>query len=68
MRIDTNEYTSIKKKANKHKKLFENKVMINPYGYEVNGVSYFLVIYKKGDKHRGYTVIAKRNTLKLMQF
>ena len=49
----------LKRNANKHKKLFENKVMINPFGYEVNDVSYYLAIYKRGDKHRGYTVIAE---------
>ncbi|BCB02159.1 hypothetical protein [Bacillus sp. KH172YL63] len=50
----------LKRNANKHKKLFENKVLINPYNYKVNNVGYYLVIYKKGDKLKGYSVISEK--------
>jgi len=50
----------LKRNANKHKKFLENNVMINPFGYEVNGVSYYLVVYKRGQKPKGYTVISEK--------
>ena len=49
----------LKKQANKHKKFLENKVLINPFSYEVNNVDYYLVIYERGNKLKGYTVISE---------
>jgi hypothetical protein len=37
---------TLSEKARKHKKWFE-EVLINPFGYEVGGVLYYLSIYKK---------------------
>jgi hypothetical protein len=50
---------SLKKEANKHKKFFENKVMLNPYSYKVNNIPYYLVIYQRGEKFKGYAVISE---------
>jgi hypothetical protein len=50
---------ALKKEANKHKKFLENKVMLNPYSYTVNNIPYYLVIYQKGEKLRGYAVISE---------
>jgi hypothetical protein len=49
----------LKKRANKHKKFLENKVLINPYGYEINNNKYYLVIYERGEKLKGYTIISE---------
>jgi hypothetical protein len=50
---------ALKKEANKHKKFLENKVMLNPYSYTVNNIPYYLVIYQKGEKFKGYAVISE---------
>jgi hypothetical protein len=49
----------LKKQANKHKKFLENKVLINPFSYEINNVDYYLAIYERGNKLKGYTVISE---------
>ncbi|MBH9968488.1 hypothetical protein [[Bacillus] enclensis] len=49
---------TLKKEANKHKKFLENKVMLNPYSYTVNDIPYYLVIYQRGEKFKGYAVIS----------
>jgi hypothetical protein len=48
-------------KAKKHKKWLDNKVTINPMGYEVNKTDYYLAIYKRNAKLKGYTVISEGN-------
>jgi hypothetical protein len=50
---------TLKKEANKHKKFLENKVMLNPYSYTVNNIPYYLVIYQRGEKFKGYAVISE---------
>jgi hypothetical protein len=49
----------LKPRANKHKKWLENKVIINPFSYDINDVGYYLVIYKRGDTVKGYTIISE---------
>ncbi|MEW4309501.1 hypothetical protein Q0N12_21150 [Rossellomorea marisflavi] len=41
----------------KHRKLFDTNVIISPFGYEVNHVVYYVTIYKRKQKAKGYAVI-----------
>lgn len=41
----------------KHRKLFDTNVFINPFGYEVNHVEYYVAIYQRKQKAKGYAVI-----------
>ncbi|MFD2680048.1 hypothetical protein [Bacillus seohaeanensis] len=50
---------ALSKKANKYKKWLENSVLINPFSYEVNGVDYYIVIYKRNSNVKGYSVISE---------
>ncbi|UTE77998.1 hypothetical protein [Rossellomorea sp. KS-H15a] len=45
-------------KGTKHKKIFET-VLINPFGYMVSGTYYYLSIYKRKNKVKGYSVISE---------
>ncbi|PFG03896.1 hypothetical protein [Bacillus sp. es.034] len=50
-------------KANKHKKIFES-VLINPFGYMVDKTYYYLSIYKRNNKVKGYSVISEEDSIK----
>ncbi|BCB02179.1 hypothetical protein [Bacillus sp. KH172YL63] len=52
--------STLKIEANRHKKFLENKALMNPYSYRVNNVDYFLVVYKRNEKFKGYAVIAEK--------
>ncbi len=49
----------LRKKAKKHKKFLDDQVIINPFSYMVNNVGYYVVIYQRGNKARGYSVISE---------
>ncbi|MFP3471314.1 hypothetical protein R0J90_14835, partial [Micrococcus sp. SIMBA_144] len=49
----------LSKKANKHKKLWENQVILNPYSYRVKNIDYYLVIYQRGETFKGYSVVSE---------
>lgn len=46
------------KHANQHKKWLE-EVFINPFGYMINGNRYFLTLYKRNQKLKGYAVVTE---------
>jgi hypothetical protein len=50
-------------KANKHKKILES-VLINPFGYMVGETYYYISIYKRNNKVKGYSVISKEDSIK----